>query len=66
MADQSLILAAVARPGDTILVGFSRELKDEDIEALDESFQPLVEKGIQVGYMDLVSSMVVTRPDGEE
>lgn len=45
-------VAAVARPGDTVLIGFSRSLTDEDIEALDDSFKPLTEQGIKIGYMD--------------
>lgn len=52
-------IAAVARPGDTVLIGFAHALTDEDIEALDESFRPLVDQGIKVGYMDQVTSMVV-------
>lgn len=56
-------IAAVARPGDTVLIGFSHSLTDEDIDALDESFKPLIEQGIKVGFMDQVTSMVVFRPD---
>lgn len=56
-------IAAVARPGDTVLIGFADQLTDEDIEALDESFRPLMDQGIKVGFMDQVTSMVVFRPD---
>ena len=65
MGARELYLAAVARPGDTILIGFDYNLSDEDIEALDESFKPLIEQGIKVGFMDNVTSMVVVRPDAE-
>ena len=58
-------IAAVARPGDTVLIGFADRLTDEDIDALDESFRPLIEQGIKVGFMDNVTSMVVFRPDEE-
>lgn len=64
MADK-FELAAVARPGDTVLIGFAHSLTDEDIEALDESFRPLIDQGIKVGFMDNVTSMVVFRPDEE-
>lgn len=56
-------IATIARPGDTVLIGFSHSLTDEDIDALDESFKPLIEQGIKVGFMDQVTSMVVFRPD---
>lgn len=58
-------IAAIARPGDTVLIGFAHELTAEDIEALDESFRPLAELGLKVGFTDNVTSMVVFRP-GEE
>lgn len=55
-------IVAVARPGDTVLIGFAHALTDEDIEALNESFQPLIDEGrIKVGYMDQVTSMVVVK-----
>ena len=62
MSEAPLYLAAVAKPGDTVLIGFAHSLTDEDIEALDESFRPLIDQGIKVGYMDQVTSMVVVRP----
>lgn len=58
-------IAAVARPGDTVLIGFAHQLTDEDIEALDESFRPLMDLGLKIGFMDNVTSMVVFRPDEE-
>ena len=59
-------IAAVARPGDTVLIGFSRSLTEDDIAALDEDFGPLVKQGIKIGYMDSVSSMVVIRGGSDE
>lgn len=56
---ETLHIAAVARPGDTVLIGFAHQLTDEDIEALDESFRPIIEQGIKIGFMDNVTSMVV-------
>jgi hypothetical protein len=61
MGARELYLAAVAKPGDTILIGFAHELYEEDIEALDRDFKPLTEQGIKVGFMDNVTSMVVVR-----
>jgi hypothetical protein len=63
--DQPVALAALARPGDTILIGFAHNLTDDDIEAMDENFKPLVEQGIKIGFLDQVTSMVVIRPEGE-
>jgi hypothetical protein len=60
-----LALAVIARPGDTVLIGFEHQLTDEDIEAMDRSFRPIVEQGIKIGYLDQVTSMVVVRPGGE-
>ena len=60
-----IALAVIARPGDTILIGFERPLTDEDIEAMDENFRPIIDEGIKVGYLDSVTSMVVVRPGGE-
>lgn len=57
-------IAAIARPGDTVLIGFAHELSDEEIEAIDENFRPLAEQGIKIGFLDQVTSMVVVR--GEE
>jgi len=59
-------IAAVARPGDTVLIGFAHSLTDEDIDALEESFRPLIEQGIKVGFMDQVTSVVVFRPDEDD
>lgn len=57
-------IAAVARPGDTVLIGFAHELDDAEIAAIDENFRPLAEQGIKIGFLDQVTSMVVVR--GEE
>lgn len=54
-------IAAVARPGDTVLIGFAHNLTDAEIEAIDESFRPLIERGIKVGFLDQVTSMVVVK-----
>lgn len=56
-------LAAIARPGDTVIIAFHGNLTDDDIQALDESFQPLIDRGIQVAFTDQVSSIIIARPD---
>lgn len=58
-------IAAVARPGDTVLIGFAHSLTDEDIEAMDRSFRVLADQGIKIGYLDQVTSMVVVRGDSD-
>jgi hypothetical protein len=54
-------ISAVARPGDTVLIGFAHELSDEEVEAMDEHFRPLLDQGIKVGFLDQVTSMVVVK-----
>lgn len=55
-------IAAVAQPGDTILIGFAHPLTDEDIEAMDANFGPLIrETGVKIGYLDNVTGMVVIK-----
>lgn len=58
-------IAAIARPGDTVLIGFEQELTEDDVEELDEAFEPLRSTGVQIGFTDGVSSMVVIRPGDE-
>ena len=61
-----LTLAAIARPGDTIVIGFDRPLDDQEVEWMTETFKPLTERGIQVAFADQVTSIVVARPDDED
>lgn len=55
---------AVARPGDTLVVGFSLALSDWDRAELAETFRPLTERGIKVAFADHVTAMVVAKGDG--
>jgi hypothetical protein len=64
--DTPMTLAAIARPGDTVILAFQGYLSDEDIDALTESFQHLKEKGVEIAFTDQVISMVVVRPEVEE
>lgn len=59
-------VAAVARPGDVVLLTFGRELTDEDIDLLTEGFQPLKEQGIDVAFTDQVEAVAVLRPGDED
>lgn len=53
-------IAAVARPGDTILIGFDRSMTDDELIELRESFKGFTEvTGVHVGYIEHATSMVV-------
>lgn len=54
-------VAAVARPGDIVIIGFNRALSDEEVGWLTESFQPVADLGVKVGFADNVSSIVVVK-----
>ncbi len=56
--------AAVARPGDTLVIGIAQRMSDDDYTVLYEQFQPLIDLGIKVAIADGVTSMVVVRPEG--
>lgn len=59
-------VAAIARPGDIVMLAFGRELTDEDIDILTEGFRPLKERGIEVAFTDQVESITVLRPDSDD
>lgn len=58
-------LAAVARPGDTVIIAFEGELSQEDIAQLEQGFEYLTRKGIEVAFTDQVRSMVVVSEAGD-
>jgi len=60
MADR---IAATARPGDTVIVGFSEQLTEAEIEAARQHFEGLAEQGITVHFACPVSEIVVVRGD---
>jgi hypothetical protein len=61
---QVLGCAAVARPGDTILVGLDRALSDEELEHLVDEFENLTEEtGVHIVLLENVTSMTVVRDD---
>jgi len=61
---QVLGYAAVARPGDTILVGLDRALSDEELEHLQDEYENLTEQtGVHIVLLENVTSMTVVRDD---
>lgn len=56
-------IAAVARPGDVVLIGFEHLMSDDELGALKEQFRELVDLGVRVGVFEGVTSMVVFRGD---
>lgn len=55
-------IAAIAQPGDTVIIAFSGQLDDADIEWLNQQFQPIIDRGVDIQYTDQVSDIVVVRP----
>lgn len=59
-------LAAVARPGDTVLVGLSIRMSDEEFIELRESFVNFTETtGVHIAIIENVSSLVVVAGSAE-
>lgn len=57
-------IAAVARPGDTILIAFDRTLTDDELEQLREDFTGFTDTtDVHIAFVEHVTSMVVVRPD---
>lgn len=60
-------VAAIARPGDTIMLGFDRTLSDDELEQLREDFSGFTEKtGVHIAFVEHVTSMVVARPESSD
>jgi hypothetical protein len=60
-------IAAVARPGDTVLIGFNSPLDDETLQYLDEQFREWSERtGVKVALIADIAQMVVVRADDDE
>ena len=56
------MIAALARPGDTILIGFDRTLSDEELDDLREGFQDFTDTtGVHIAFVEHATSMVVAR-----
>lgn len=60
--DATPAIAALAEPGDTILIGFDRSLSDEELDQLREDFTDFTEMtGVHIGFVEHVTSMVVAK-----
>jgi len=60
--NQQITLAAVAQPGDTILIGIDRMLTDEELDELREGFKDFMETtGVYIAFVEHVTSMVVVK-----
>ena len=60
-------IAAIARPGDTILIGLRDRMTDEELGYLVEDFKEFTETtGIHIALIEGVTSMVVVRPDADD
>lgn len=58
------MIAALARPGDTVLIGFDRTLTDEELDDLHEGFEGFTNQtGVHIGFVEHATSMVVCRSD---
>lgn len=55
-------IAAIAQPGDTIMIGFDRSLSDEELDQLREDFEGFTETtGVHIAFVEHATSMVVAR-----
>lgn len=60
-------IAALARPGDTILIGFDRTLSDEELDDLREGFRGFTETtGVHIAFVEHATSMAVARGSEED
>jgi hypothetical protein len=55
-------IAAIARPGDTIMLGFDRSLSDSELDQLREDFEGFTDAtGVHIAFVEHVTSMVVAQ-----
>ena len=56
--------AAVARPGDTIMMAFDRTLTDEELDELHQAFEDFTKTtGVHIAFVEHVTAMVVMRQE---
>ena len=61
--DLSVPLSAVARPGDTVLIGLRDRLSDEELSNMIENFKEFTETtGIHIALVEGATSMLIARP----
>lgn len=65
--DATPAIAALARAGDTILIGFDRTLSDAELDQLREDFTGFTEvTGVHIAFVEHATSMVVARGSDED
>lgn len=65
--DATPAIAALARAGDTILIGFDRTLSDAELDQLREDFEGFTEAtGVHIGFVEHATSMVVAKGSNED
>lgn len=63
----NVVVAAIAKRGDTVIVGLSERLCDEDYIDLTDALKPMIDQvGVHVALIEGASSMVVVRPEPAE
>lgn len=64
LAAPAITLAAVAKPGDTVLIAFDHLMGDDEFNTMRDRLRPLKEQlGIQIALIEGASSMIVVRPE---
>lgn len=59
-------VAAIARPGDTILVGYDHRLSDEEFQEMTSRLRTIGDDlGIRFGVIEGASSVIVVRSEGD-
>jgi hypothetical protein len=59
-------VAAVAKPGDTILVGYDHRLDEEEFEEMTTRLRAVGDElGIRFGVIEGASSVIVVRKEGD-
>jgi hypothetical protein len=57
-------LAAIAKPGDTILVGYDHRLSDKKFQEMTDRLRSIGEElGVQFGVIEGASSVTIVRPE---
>lgn len=61
------IVAGIAKPGDTVLIGFDHTLDEAELEAVYEAFRDFTNTtGIHVAVVERATSMIVARPGDDD
>lgn len=66
MSEPVIKLAAIARPGDTLVIGIDYRMDDDEYSNLIEGWKRHVGDDIHVVIVENATSIVVVRPTGDE